>query len=128
MSRLSPVSNISVSHWLTTNRWVGASFTLVPETIFHFLDSPVKTIALCAGSGSSVFSGARNADIQLTGELSHHAVLDAVHRGTTVILCEHSNTERGFLTVVKQYFDQLWRSDRVTLLIAERDRDPLEIV
>lgn len=88
----------------------------------------MKTIALCAGSGSSVFSSARNVDIQLTGELSHHVVLDAIHRGITVILCEHSNTERGFLTVIKQHFDKLWRSDRITLLIAERDHDPLEIV
>ncbi|CAF3400909.1 unnamed protein product [Rotaria socialis] len=92
------------------------------------IDSPIKTVAVCAGSGASVFSKARNVDIQLTGELTHHAVLDAVHRGTTVILCDHTNTERGFLNVIKKHFEQIWDSNQVKLLISERDRDPLEIV
>ena len=35
----------------------------------------------------------------LPGEMSHHEVLDAVHRGTHVILTRHSNSERGFLEV-----------------------------
>ena len=92
------------------------------------IDSPVKSIAVCAGSGATVFSGLRNVDVQITGELTHHAVLDAVHRGTTVILCDHTNTERGFLHVIKQHFEQLWNGNQMTLLVSERDRDPLEIV
>ena len=92
------------------------------------IDSPIKTIAVCAGSGSSVFSAARRVDMQITGELSHHGVLDAVHRGTSVILCDHTNTERGFLKVIKQKFEQLWSAEKVTLFVSERDRDPLEIV
>lgn len=36
----------------------------------------------------------------LTGEMSHHEVLDAVHKGSHVILTRHSNSERGFLEVV----------------------------
>ncbi len=92
------------------------------------IDSSIKTIAVCAGSGSTVFSGARNVDIQLTGELSHHAVLDAIHRGTTVILCDHTNTERGFLKVIKQHFENIWNTNQVKLFISERDRDPLEVV
>ena len=92
------------------------------------IDSPVKSIAVCAGSGATVFGGLRNVDVQITGELSHHAVLDAVHRGTTVILCDHTNTERGFLHVIKQHFEQLWNGNEMTLLVSERDRDPLEIV
>jgi putative NIF3 family GTP cyclohydrolase 1 type 2 len=92
------------------------------------MDSSIKTIAVCAGSGSSVFNGARRVDVQITGELTHHAVLDAVHRGTTVILCDHTNTERGFLNVVKKRFERIWSADQVTLLVSARDRDPLEIV
>ncbi|CAF0984903.1 unnamed protein product [Rotaria sp. Silwood1] len=92
------------------------------------IDSSIKTIAVCAGSGSSVFSQLRNVDVQLTGELTHHTVLDAVHRGTTVILCDHTNTERGFLNVIKKHFEQIWNSNEIKLLISERDRDPLEIV
>ena len=92
------------------------------------IDSPIKTIAVCAGSGATVFNGARRVDMQITGELTHHGVLDAVHRGTSVILCDHTNTERGFLKVIKQRFEQIWSADQVTMFVSERDRDPLEIV
>lgn len=92
------------------------------------LDSTIKTLAVCAGSGSSVFAHVRNVDLQITGELSHHAVLDAVHRGTSVILCDHTNTERGFLKIVKNDLEKVWNDNQVELVISEHDRDPLEIV
>ena len=65
------------------------------------MDQQVQTIALCAGSGASVLKGVK-ADVYLTGEMSHHDVLDAVSHGIHVILCEHSNTERGFLKVFEE--------------------------
>ena len=92
------------------------------------LDSSIKTIAVCAGSGSTVFARAKRVDVQITGELTHHAVLDAIHRGTSVILCDHTNTERGFLRLMKKRFDEKFPPDQLTTLISERDRDPLEIV
>ena len=92
------------------------------------LDSSIKTIAVCAGSGSSVFTDAKDVDVQLTGELSHHAVLDAIHRGTTITLCDHTNTERGFLKHVKEHFETIWNENQVKFILSERDRDPLEIV
>lgn len=54
---------------------------------------PVSTIAVCAGSGSSVFSGTK-ADLYLTGELSHHEILAYKAAGASVILTNHTNTER----------------------------------
>ncbi|XP_059484496.1 NIF3-like protein 1 isoform X2 [Neocloeon triangulifer] len=59
-------------------------------------DSTISSVAVCAGSGSSVLAGV-NAELLLTGEMSHHEVLDAVHNGKSVILTWHSNSERGFL-------------------------------
>ncbi|CAB4057767.1 unnamed protein product [Lepeophtheirus salmonis] len=53
-------------------------------------DSSVSSVAVCAGSGSSVLASAPFADLWVTGEMSHHEVLDAVHKGQSVILCEHS--------------------------------------
>ena len=92
------------------------------------IDSSIKTIAVCAGAGSSVFAHVQKVDVKITGELPHHVVLDAIHRDTTVILCDHTNTERGFLNVIKEHFGQIWNLNEVQLLISERDRDPLEIV
>jgi putative NIF3 family GTP cyclohydrolase 1 type 2 len=89
-------------------------------------DSKVKTVAVCAGSGSSVLAG-ETADLYVTGEMSHHDVLNANHRGATVVLCEHSNTERGFLAVLRQKLTALF-DGLVDVRVSERDRDPLEIV
>lgn len=86
----------------------------------------VQTIACCAGSGSSVLRGVR-ADVYLTGEMSHHDVLDAVSNKTNVILCEHSNTERGFLKILQPILTELLNSE-VRVTVSENDRDPLEVI
>jgi putative NIF3 family GTP cyclohydrolase 1 type 2 len=46
----------------------------------------VHTVAICAGSGGSMFAGVR-ADVFFTGEMQHHDVLAAVAQGSNVILC-----------------------------------------
>ena len=86
----------------------------------------IRSVAVCAGSGGSVLRGVR-ADLYLTGEMSHHEVLDAVCRGTHVILCDHSNTERGFLAVVRQRLTEKLMNN-VEVIVSETDRDPLEVV
>lgn len=86
----------------------------------------VETIALCAGSGASLLKNVK-ADVFLTGEMSHHEVLDAVHRGTNVILCEHSNTERGFLSKWKEVL-QLALGEGVQIDVSLNDHDPLQVV
>ncbi len=62
-------------------------------------DSPVRSVSCCAGSGASVLSmgGSPPDHLWLTGEMSHHELLDASHAGVSVFLAEHSNSERGFL-------------------------------
>ncbi|KAL6474973.1 hypothetical protein MHYP_G00160130 [Metynnis hypsauchen] len=90
------------------------------------LDAVVKTAAVCAGSGASVLQGVK-ADLYVTGEMSHHEILDAVAKGTSVILSDHSNSERGFLSVFKERLAACL-PDSVTIAISKRDRDPLEVV
>lgn len=86
----------------------------------------VTTIALCAGSGASVLKGVK-ADVFLTGEMSHHEVLEAVASGAHVILCEHSNTERGFLKVFKEKLYFLLNG-QVNVIVSTSDADPLSVV
>ncbi|XP_029933716.1 NIF3-like protein 1 isoform X2 [Myripristis murdjan] len=90
------------------------------------LESTVCTVAVCAGSGASVLSGVR-ADLYVTGEMSHHEVLDAVAKGTSVILSDHSNSERGFLAVFRERL-AVRLPDSVTVAVSQADRDPLEVV
>lgn len=87
----------------------------------------VSSIAICAGSGGSTLANV-SADVYLTGEMSHHEVLEAVSKGSSVILCEHTNTERGYLSeVLKPKLLQLLGDD-VVVECSHIDMDPLCIV
>ena len=102
------------------------SIPLCLEMLYIVTEGEVKSVAVCAGSGTAVLSGVQ-ADLFITGEMSHHDILDAVHCGTSVILCEHSNTERGFLTVLQRQLHSLLEG-RVEVCLSSRDRDPVNIV
>ena len=86
----------------------------------------VKSVALCAGSGASVLKGIA-ADVFLTGEMSHHEVLDAVSNNISVILCEHSNTERGFLKEYRKTLLNELNCEAIRIKVSEVDKDPLVI-
>lgn len=90
------------------------------------LESSVRSVAVCAGSGASVLNGVK-ADLYITGEMSHHEVLDAVEKGTSVILSDHSNSERGYLSVFKERL-AVHLQEGVTVAVSKADRDPLEVV
>ena len=112
------------------------------------VNQTVKTVAICAGSGllfiftththtpkkkkkkkkgGSLLNGV-NADLYLTGEMGHHEVLAANARGCSVLLCEHSNTERGYLSqVLKKKLEDLLGPD-VQVCCSQKDKDPLLIV
>ena len=86
----------------------------------------VQRIAVCAGAGASVLRGV-DADVYLTGEMRHHDLLDATERGRSVILCDHTNTERGYLPVFKRRLAKaLGKGVRID--ISKRDAEPLQIV
>jgi dinuclear metal center YbgI/SA1388 family protein len=87
--------------------------------------APIRRIAVCAGSGKSVFEGTRGFDAYVTGELSHHAVLAHLAAGSSVILCEHSTSERGYLPAYAARFAER-TGGAVETLISAADREPLE--
>ncbi|KAI9478020.1 MAG: GTP cyclohydrolase 1 type 2/Nif3 [Benjaminiella poitrasii] len=94
----------------------------------------IKTVAICAGSGSSVL-GPVQADLYFTGEMGHHDVLAALAQDTSVILCDHSNTERGYLSaVLKPRLEKQLENEKteegesIEILVSKVDKDPLEII
>jgi len=100
----------------------------------------VKSVAMCAGSGGSMLLGA-DADVYFTGEMSHHEVLAAVASGHNVILCGHTNTERGYLptlalqllnelktNVIKKGDMSLPELQSVVFSVSKQDKHPLIIV
>lgn len=94
----------------------------------------IKTVAICAGSGSSVL-GPVSADLYFTGEMGHHDVLSALAKNTSVILCEHTNTERGYLSAVlkpaleKELANETSEEgEPIQVIVSKTDKDPLVIV
>ena len=89
-------------------------------------DPVIRSVAICAGAGGSVLNGV-DADAYLTGEMRHHDVLDAKACGTSVILCEHTNTERGYLRIFRAKLARaLGRG--VEVRVSRTDREPLESI
>ncbi|KAK0492604.1 GTP cyclohydrolase 1 type 2/Nif3 [Armillaria luteobubalina] len=80
----------------------------------------VRTVAICAGSGGSMLVG-RDADLYLTGEMSHHEVLASVAAGKHVILCGHTNTERGFLPVLAERLRKEIQVDDLEVIVSQKD-------
>lgn len=89
-------------------------------------DGFVSSIALCAGSGATVLKNVP-ADLYVTGEMLHHDVLDAVHHDTSVILTNHSDSERGYLKEFAGTLHDLLHKS-VKVCVSESDADPLTTV
>ena len=72
----------------------------------------VQRVAVCVGAGGALLAPAisasdRKLEVFFTGEMRHHDVLDAVHRGVTVILAGHTQTERPFLPVYRERLSRI---------------------
>lgn len=93
----------------------------------HNPETKIKKIAVCAGSRSGVLKNVQ-ADLYITGEMSHHDILDAVHQSTSVILVNHTNSERIFLQKFCRDFNQKFVSKRSStrlILDKQHDKEPL---
>ncbi|XP_031828155.2 cytosolic iron-sulfur assembly component 1 isoform X3 [Nomia melanderi] len=86
----------------------------------------INTVALCAGSGASLLKDV-SADLYLTGEMLHHDILDAVHKGASVILTNHSDSERGFLKSFSPTLHNMLNKS-VVVSVSTSDADPLTTV
>lgn len=100
-------------------------FMLIPTACIS--DSEISSVALCAGSGSSVLRGIK-ADLYLTGEMLHHDILDAAQKGIHVILCNHSDSERGFLRTFQKILQNTILQNCVEVIVSKVDCDPLKTI
>ena len=66
-------------------------------------------------------------DVFVTGEMGHHDLLAANARGVSVIVANHTNTERQYL---KDVLRPAMRASHPTLpvYVSEHDADPLRVV
>jgi dinuclear metal center YbgI/SA1388 family protein len=106
-------------------RYLGLGMVRVASQSFHTQGEPelIHTVAACPGAGSDIVGRVRDADLVLTGEMRHHEVLARIARGTTVVLTDHTNSERGFLPILARRLAE--RLPGVSVSVSGVDRDPL---
>lgn len=81
----------------------------------------IRTVSICVGSGAGVVDKVP-VDAYLTGEMSHHVVLNAVESGVHVFLSEHTATERGFLeSVLRPDLEKLFEGKIDVFVSKEED-------
>lgn len=106
---------------------LGLDHVRVASPNSHASPQKLNRIAVCPGAGGSLFADDRHAQVYLTGEMRHHDVLAKVEQGATVILTDHTHTERGYLPTLKQKLHEQLGTD-VKIDISKVDADPLRIV
>lgn len=120
-----------------------------PQTSNEPASRPITTIAICAGSGGSVFGKLKQpVDLLITGELVHHEVLAVIEQGGSAICLNHSNSERAYLGAVmkgllqaevekvwkeareanEEKSGQGWDGESVAVDVSHADRDPFGYV
>lgn len=91
-------------------------------------DHTVETVPplMYVGVGATFRNTSLRNSIVITGEMSHHDLLHCASNGTSVILMEHSNSER----ICLEHVASRLRSElpEYEVVISKEDRDPITIV
>lgn len=107
-------------------RRLGLSQLRVSAADAHAADAPViRRVAVCAGAGGSSFEKLSGYDLFVTGEMRHHDVRARALSGSSVVLSEHTHTERGFLPILAERLHAATRG--VIFHLSQCDREPLSL-
>ncbi|KAI5168731.1 hypothetical protein PAEPH01_0372 [Pancytospora epiphaga] len=87
-------------------------------------DAPVTNIVV--GVGSAFKNVDVNNTLIVTGEMSHHEMLNCKARGNTVIIMEHSNSERVYLPELRRIMIEDGAFESYRIEISEEDKDPVD--
>ncbi|MFI4897555.1 MAG: Nif3-like dinuclear metal center hexameric protein, partial [Phycisphaerales bacterium JB059] len=82
-----------------------------------------STIGVVPGAGESMLDDAAKSGCELfvTGEMRHHDIVAALHRGVSVLLAGHTNTERGYLPRLARMLSESLSGARVEISRADQD-------
>lgn len=88
-------------------------------------DRPFRVIGVVPGAGASLINLAKmeGCEVFITGEMTHHQIIEANQAGINILLAGHTNTERGYLPrLASKLLDRLPRAD---IRISKADRDTI---
>ena len=102
-------------------------FSIPNVRIYGDPDSGVETVAILPGSGGSEIGDAirNNADVYITGDISHHQGLDATLQGLSVIDAGHYGIEKIFIEDMREWFSREFPDIRVS---TESPSEPFSVV
>lgn len=88
----------------TTAQELSSMIAAKLNTKVRFADAgrPIRKIAICTGSGSSLIDEAGEIDAFITGDAGHHDFLDAVQAGVTLVAAGHFETENPVVAVLQK--------------------------
>ncbi|ORY58852.1 GTP cyclohydrolase 1 type 2/Nif3 [Pseudomassariella vexata] len=87
----------------------------------------ISSVAVCAGSGADMLKDS-DAQLLVTGEMSHHYALRHVQLGQTVVTVFHSNSERQYLTQRMKPMLEKALGSSGKVIVSTTDRDPFEVI
>jgi dinuclear metal center YbgI/SA1388 family protein len=106
---------------------LGLGLLRVAASKSHLEGAALRTAAVAAGSGGAAFNRGPACDLYVTGEMRHHDVLEKLAQGSSVVLCEHSNSERGYLPELGRRLIAETGTN-LDVAIAQTDVEPLRLV
>lgn len=107
---------------------VKAKLDLAAVRIVGPADRPIRRVAWLGGSGGDYFKEAlaARADAYITGEVRHHAALDALAAGLSFIEVGHVGSEQPVVPFLARFFRERFGAELPIHAIAQRD--PFEVV
>lgn len=108
-------------------RYVKKQFGLENVLVYGNLHEMVEIAAVCPGSGKDFMSDAIKvgADVYITGDISHHAGIDAVAQNLMVIDAGHYGIEKIFIPYMKDFMKKQMPSVKV---FTEEIKNPYVVI
>lgn len=82
------------------------------------LDRAVRTVAVATGTAAKHLHRLHNIDLLITGDIDHHAALEAQECGLAVVAAGHFHTEKWFAQQVRRLLDERLPELNVPILLA----------
>lgn len=93
--------------------------TLKTTVRYSDAEKTIKKVAICTGAGCSLIEEAGEVDAFITGDASHHNILDALENGISVFAAGHYETENPVVPVIKNLLEEKFPS--IETIIIEQE-------
>ena len=95
----------------------------------HVVETEVRRVAVCAGSGVSFYGDAvrERADIFITGDVKHHDFRESMLLPTVLVDATHRGTERFAAGILHRIMNEIFK-DRVVVNLSKYEYDSAVIV